>query len=62
MFRILDQTGTVRHLKPSQISNKASSRNSIATDHDGFDIKTGDEMKEVGGVSLSRPSFVSILN
>ncbi|KAL8277289.1 hypothetical protein RQP46_010358 [Phenoliferia psychrophenolica] len=48
MFRIIDQTGTVRMLKPSQIGIKANSRDTVATDQDGYDIKAGDEMKEVG--------------
>lgn len=51
LFRILDQSGTVRNLKPNQISNKVFSRNSVAIDQDGYDIRPGDEMKETGGVS-----------
>lgn len=51
LFRILDQSGTVRSLKPNQISNKVFSRNSVAIDQDGYDIRAGDEMKETGGVS-----------
>ncbi|BGP17756.1 hypothetical protein JCM10213_005338 [Rhodosporidiobolus nylandii] len=46
-FRILDQLGTVRILKPNQISAKVSTRHSVATDKDGFDIKQDDSMKEV---------------
>ncbi|GAA6060688.1 hypothetical protein JCM10212_005070 [Sporobolomyces blumeae] len=46
MFRILDQSGTVRSLKPSQISSKVSTRFAVATDKDGFDIKAGETMKE----------------
>ncbi|KAM0750817.1 transcription elongation factor Spt5 [Meredithblackwellia eburnea MCA 4105] len=48
MFRIIDQTGTVRMLKPSQIGIKINSRDVVATDQEGYDIKAGDEMKEVG--------------
>lgn len=49
-FRILDQSGTVRSLKPSQIGIKANSRNAVATDQDGYNIVAGDEMKEAGTV------------
>lgn len=52
-FRILDQSGTVRSLKPSQIGIKANSRNAVATDQDGYNIVAGDEMKEVGTVRFS---------
>ena len=51
-FRILDQTGAVRILKPSQIANKVNSRNAVATDADGSDIRSGDEMKEGGPNSM----------
>ncbi|SCV70406.1 BQ2448_1800 [Microbotryum intermedium] len=50
MFRVLDQSRTVRLLKPSQISGKVSTFNAVATDHDGYDIKAGDEMKEATNV------------
>ncbi|GAA5896128.1 uncharacterized protein JCM6883_001723 [Sporobolomyces salmoneus] len=46
MFRILDQTGIVRSLKPSQISSKVSTKFAVATDAEGFDIKAGETMKE----------------
>ncbi|GAA5969321.1 hypothetical protein JCM3765_001884 [Sporobolomyces pararoseus] len=46
MFRILDQTGIVRSLKPSQISSKVSTKFAVATDAEGFDIKIGETMKE----------------
>ncbi|BGP41488.1 transcription elongation factor spt5 [Rhodotorula kratochvilovae] len=45
-FRILDQTGSVRALRPSQISQKIVDRFAVATDKDGFDIKLGETMKE----------------
>ncbi|GAA6025059.1 hypothetical protein JCM8202_002076 [Rhodotorula sphaerocarpa] len=45
-FRVLDQTGTVRALKPSQLSGKVQTRFAVATDKDGFDIKPGEVMKE----------------
>ena len=49
MFRVLDQTGAARMLKPSQISNKVDSRRSVATDADGHDLLHGDMVKETGG-------------
>ena len=57
MFRILDQTGIVRSLKPSQISSKVSTKFAVATDAEGFDIKIGETMKESNPVSspLSPP-------
>ncbi|BGP33448.1 transcription elongation factor spt5 [Rhodotorula toruloides] len=45
-FRILDQTGSVRSLRPSQISGKVDSRHAVATDKEGYDIKAGEVMKE----------------
>ncbi|GAA6016192.1 hypothetical protein JCM10207_000427 [Rhodosporidiobolus poonsookiae] len=47
MFRVLDQLGAVRSLKPNQVSGKVSTRHAVATDKDGFDIKEGETMKEV---------------
>ncbi|GAA5888624.1 hypothetical protein JCM6882_009024 [Rhodosporidiobolus microsporus] len=54
MFRILDQSGTVRNLKPNQISGKVFTRNAVATDKDGFDIKEGESMKEVSPTGVER--------
>ncbi|GAA6032088.1 hypothetical protein JCM8097_007064 [Rhodosporidiobolus ruineniae] len=54
MFRILDQLGTVRMLKPNQISGKVSTRNAVATDKDGFDIKDGETMKETSPSGAER--------
>ncbi|GAA5991148.1 hypothetical protein JCM10908_006560 [Rhodotorula pacifica] len=45
-FRVLDQTGSVRALKPNQLSGKVQTRFAVATDKDGFDIKQGEVMKE----------------
>ncbi|GAA5998472.1 uncharacterized protein JCM10292_002719 [Rhodotorula paludigena] len=45
-FRVLDQSGSVRVLKPSQISGKVQNRGAVATDKDGFDIRPGETMKE----------------
>ncbi|GAA5832358.1 hypothetical protein JCM11251_006422 [Rhodosporidiobolus azoricus] len=54
MFRILDQTGAVRNLKPNQISGKVNSRFAVATDKDGFDIKQDESMKEVSPTGVER--------
>lgn len=58
MFRILDQTGIVRSLKPSQISSKVSTKFAVATDAEGFDIRAGETMKETNPVSGFPPFFL----
>lgn len=51
-FRILDQTGAVRVLRPSQIGNKLDTRMSVATDKDNYELRAGDMVREtVIGVS-----------
>jgi len=55
MFKILDQTGIVRSLKPSQISSKVSTKFAVATDAEGFDIKAGETMKETNPVRTHTP-------
>jgi transcription elongation factor SPT5 len=54
MFRVLDQTGTVRTLKPAQISGKIDSSRTIATDSEGIDIRPGDMVKEQGATGFVR--------
>ncbi|KAM0786565.1 hypothetical protein ACM66B_002021 [Microbotryomycetes sp. NB124-2] len=49
LLHVLDQTDTVRILKASQILDKVNSRNAVAVDQDGSEIKQGDEMKESAG-------------
>ena len=49
-LRVLDQTGTVRSLLPSNISNKLERRkNAVATDREGSEIHIDDTVKEEGG-------------
>ena len=49
-LRVLDQTGSVRSLLPSNISNKIEKRrNAVATDRDGSEIRVDDTIKEQGG-------------
>lgn len=47
-FRVLDQLGAIRLVKPSQISGRVDTRRQIATDAEGFELRTGDMVKEVG--------------
>lgn len=58
---ILDQTRTVRTLKPSQVLGKVpAARRSVATDSDGTAINKGDTMKEVQPSVRSPASFCSM--
>ena len=51
-FRILEQTGAVRVLRPSQIGNKLDTRMAVATDKDNYELRAGDMVREaVTGVS-----------
>lgn len=45
-FRILDQSGAVRTLRPSQIGNKLDTRMSVATDKDNYELRAGDMVRE----------------
>ncbi|KAK4055816.1 transcription elongation factor spt5 [Microbotryomycetes sp. JL221] len=49
LLHVLDQTDSVRILKASQILDKVNTRNSVAVDQDGAEIKPGDDMKESAG-------------
>ncbi|KAI9703406.1 MAG: transcription elongation factor spt5 [Bogoriella megaspora] len=49
-LRVLDQTGSVRSLLPSNISNRIEKRrNAVATDREGSEIRVDDTVKEQGG-------------
>lgn len=48
-FRVLDQNGQTRLVHPHQITMRKDSRRAIATDAQGFEIRTGDNMKELEG-------------
>lgn len=54
-LRVLDQTGSVRALLPSNISNKIEKRKIgvVATDHDGNEIKYDDTIREYSGEQKS---------
>ena len=49
VYRILDQNGSTRTLLGRQLSMKIDNRKAIATDHDGYEIRIGDTVKEVQG-------------
>lgn len=58
IFKVVDQNGNTRNVKPNQISAKKDSRHAIATDADGYEIAVNDQMKEKT-VGVSRiPNFV----
>ena len=48
-FRVLDQNGQVRLVKPHQISMRKDSRRAIATDSEGHELRVGDNVKEIDG-------------
>lgn len=45
-FRILDQAGAIRTLRPSQVGNKLDTRMSVATDKDNYELRAGDMVRE----------------
>ncbi|EGG10140.1 uncharacterized protein MELLADRAFT_115567 [Melampsora larici-populina 98AG31] len=55
-FKVIDQNGNTRNVKPNQISAKKDSRHAIATDADGYEIAVNDQMKEksIGGRTEGR--------
>jgi transcription elongation factor SPT5 len=48
-FRVLDQNGQTRLVHPHQISMRRDSKRAIATDSQGYELRPGDNMKEVEG-------------
>ena len=46
-FRVLDQTGIVRSVALSEMGMKLDTRNAVATDMDGSEMRPGDDMKEI---------------
>lgn len=48
-FRVLDQNGEVRLVKPHQISMRRDSKHAIATDAEGHELRVGDNVKEKDG-------------
>ena len=47
-FRVIDQYGAAQLVKPSQISNRVDTRRQISTDAEGYELRAGDMVKEVG--------------
>ncbi|KZS88010.1 transcription elongation factor Spt5 [Sistotremastrum niveocremeum HHB9708] len=48
-FRVLDQHGQTRLVQPHQITTRRTSDKAIATDAQGFEVRKGDNMKELEG-------------
>ncbi len=48
-LRVLDQNGSIRSVKPSQIPNVIKGGNAVATDRNGSEIRCGDRVREIGG-------------
>ncbi|KAA8904675.1 hypothetical protein FN846DRAFT_952251 [Sphaerosporella brunnea] len=51
--RVLDQNGDARTVIPSQIVDKVTRRNAVATDRNGSEIRIGDTVKEIAGNTRS---------
>lgn len=53
-FKVLDQNGAVRSVKPLQITDKLDTRRAVATDSEGYELRVGDQVKEISrGVSYA---------
>ena len=48
-FRVLDQNGQVRLVKPHQISMRRDTHRAIATDAEGHELRINDNVKEIDG-------------
>lgn len=58
-FRILDQAGAIRTLRPSQVGNKLDTRMSVATDKDNYELRAGDMVREAPvGVSALKQNGI----
>lgn len=49
VFRVLDQSGQVKSLRPNMLQGKVPVLTSLATDAEGSTVQTGDTMKEMAG-------------
>ena len=54
-FRVLDQNGQVRLVKPHQITMRRDNQKAIAVDHLGHELRIKDNVKEVDGEVSSLP-------
>lgn len=52
-FRVLDQNGQTRLVKPHQISMRRDSIRAVANDAEGHELRTNDNVKEVDGLVYS---------
>jgi transcription elongation factor SPT5 len=48
-LRVLDQNGDTRVVIPSQVADKVSRHNAVATDRNGSEVRIGDTVKEIAG-------------
>lgn len=49
-FRVLDQNGQTRLVKPHQISMRRDSARAVANDAEGHELRTNDNVKEMDGL------------
>ena len=52
-FRVLDQNGQTRLVKPHQISMRRDSIRAVANDAEGHELRANDNVKEVDGLVCS---------
>src|SRR5690606_14109023 len=52
-LKVLDQNGDTRTVLHSQVADKISRRNAVATDRNGSEVRVGDTVKEVAGETRS---------
>jgi len=52
-FRVLDQNGQTRLVKPHQISMRRDSIRAVANDAEGHELRINDNVKEVDGLVCS---------
>ena len=60
-FRVLDQNGQARLVKPHQISTRRNSVRAVANDAEGHKLRANDNVKEVDGLVCSFFSFCCAL-
>lgn len=49
MFHIIDQNGQTRLVMPHQITMRRDTKRVVSTDHNGHELRIGDNVKEVEG-------------
>lgn len=48
-YKIIDQNGAVRYIKPTEISQKRDSKNAVASDVDRHPLQAGDAVEIIAG-------------